>query len=230
MACDNDYITTNLNRNYAICLTQRRQRQTRQQWLQHPALSGRSVTDVAAIVADAHHPDHNDVAGALLAAHRSAAGPSSETAMVLLLCAARPLVLVLDPADRYGDSRASVWSVVIHRLNSLEPDAVAAGPVPFLLALLGRVRPDAARYPSEPVGPLAASDAELELLLSRTYDPEQDVPTVAIARVFLAAARQDRGWDDLTRYAAAGRSRSGIHPSRIARHRQRLAESIGYVA
>ena len=153
MAYDNDYITANLNRLYAIWLTQRRQRQTRQQWLRHPALSGRSVTDVAAIVADAHHPDHNDVAGALLAAHRSSVGPASETAMVLLLCAARPLVLVLDPADRYGDSRASVWAVMVNRLNSLEPQTVAASPVPFLVALLGRVRPDASRYPSEPAGP-----------------------------------------------------------------------------
>ena len=53
---------------------------------------------------------------------------------------------------------------------------------------------------------------------------------MAIARVFLAAARQDRGWDDLARYAAVGRNRSGVHPSRVARHRQRIAASIGYVA
>ena len=103
------------------------------------------------------------------------------------------------------------------RCRSSSPCSAASGPY-------------ALRHPSEPAGPIAASDAELELLLSRIHDPAHDVPAVAIARLDLAIARQDRGWDDLTRYAAAGRNRSGVYPSRIARHRRRLAQSIGYVA
>jgi hypothetical protein len=228
VACDADYITANLNRHHAICLTYRRQRETGEQWRDVPGLSGRPVTEVGAIVADAHHSDHNQVAGALLAAHR--AGRASETAMILLLASARPLVLALDPDDRFHDSRASLWSAVVKRLSDLDPDDVAANALPFLVALLGRIRPYAFRHPSEPAGPIAASDAELELLLSRSHDPAHDVPAVAIARLELAVARQDRGWNDLTLYAASGRNRSGVYPSRIARHRQRLAKTLGYVA
>ncbi len=230
MACDDDYITANLNRQYAICLTHRRQRQTAEQWRDVPGLTGRPVDELAAIVADSHHHEHNLVAAALLTAHRVDRRPASETAIVLLLAAARPLVLALDPADRFRDSRASLWAAVANRLSALDPDDVAANPVPFLVALLGRIRPYALRHPSEPVGPIAASDAELELLLTRSHDPAHDVPAVAIARLDLAAARQDRGWNDLTRYAAVGRNRSGVYPSRVARHRRRLAHTLGYVA
>ena len=229
MACD-DYIIANLNRQYTVCLTHRRQRQTAQQWRDVHRLSGRTVAEIAAIVADSQHCDHNQVAAGLLAAHRADSGPASETATVLLLAAARPLVLTLDPSDRFHDSRASLWSAVVHRLSGLDPDDVAANHVPFLLALLGRIRPYALRHPSEPAGPIPASDAELELLLRRNHDPAHDVPAVAIARLDLAAARQDRGWSDLTRYAAAGRTRSGVYPERIARHRRRLAHTLGYVA
>ena len=189
------------------------------------------MSEIAAIVADSHHADHNQVAGALLAAHRADNGQASETAMVLLLAAARPLVLVLDPSDRSrtperacgrpsstGSAASTPTPSPPARCRSSSTCSAASGPY-------------ALRHPSEPVGPIAASDAELEVLLGqRHHDPDQDVPGVAIARLDLAAARQDRGWADLTRYAAAGRNRSGIHPSRIARHRQRLAESLGYVA
>jgi len=228
VACNDDYITANLNRHFAACLTHRRQREASAQWREVPGLAGRAVSELAAVVADSHHLDHNQVAGALLAAHRDGRAP--DTAMALLLSAIRPLVLVLDPADRFHDSRASLWSAVATRLSRLNPDDVAASTVPFLVNLIGRIRPYARRHPSEPAGPIAASDAELELLLTRVHDPAHDVPAVAIARLDLAIARQDRGWADLTRYAAAGRNRSGVYPSRIARHRRRLAEAIGYVA
>jgi hypothetical protein len=228
VAYDNDYITANLHRHYAVCLTRRRQREAAEQWQDVDGLAGRSVSELAAVVADSHHRDHNQVAGALLAAHRN--GQAADTAMVLLLSAARPLVLVLDPADRFHDSRASLWSAVATRLSCLDPDAVATSAVPFLVNLLGRIRPYARRHPSEPAGPIAASDAELELLLTRAHDPAHDVPAVAIARLDLAIARQDHGWTDLTRYAALGRNRSGVYPSRIARHRRRLAHHLGHVA
>ena len=164
MACDDDYITANLNRHYAICLTHRRQRQTGEQWRVRPRpggpTGGRGRGDRRRRPPPRPQPGRR----ALLAAHRDGR-PASETAMVLLLAAARPLVLALDPADRFHDSRASLWSAVANRLSALDPDDVAANPVPFLVALLGRIRPYALRHPSEPAGPIAASDAELELLL-----------------------------------------------------------------
>src|SRR4051812_35904545 len=69
-----DYITAHLNRLFDGALQPRRQRQVERHWTAYPPLAGRAPREVATIVADAYHPDHNLVAGALLAAHRDRAG------------------------------------------------------------------------------------------------------------------------------------------------------------
>ena len=99
---------------------------------QYPALAGRSVDEAAAIAADAYHRDHNAVAAALLAAHRDRSSIADDAEIVVLLVAARPLVLMLDPSDRNHDSRAALWASVARRLRALEPDHVAASPVPLI--------------------------------------------------------------------------------------------------
>jgi len=143
--------------------------------------------------------------------------------------ASRPLVLALDPGDRHADSRASLWSAVARRLSALTPADIADSSVPFLVALLGRIRPDASKHPSEPDRSAQVDSDRLEAALQRAPDPDQDVPTVAIARSYLAAVGNDRAGADLTRYALFGRA-AGVHPSRVSRQRRRLAHAIGYVA
>ena len=228
---DHDYITASLQHQYELSLHQRRQRLTRTHWASYPALAHRSIPTVAAIVADAYHPDHNTVAAALLAAHRARPGQPTDTEMVLLLCAARPLVLLLDPTDRYRDSRASLWTSVARRYAVLDPVTVADSAVPFLVALLGRIRADAVRHPSEPVRDIRRSipvdETELEALLARGCT--HDVPDIAIARLYLAAASEQHGWNELTRYATTSH-RGHVPRGRAARHRIRIAKQIGYVA
>ena len=137
---------------------------------------------------------------------------------------------MLDPTDRHHDSRAALWASVARRLRALEPDHVAASPVPFLVALLGRVRTDAVKHPSEPRPGHVVNDATLERLLSRSPDPNHDVPAVAIARIYLDAVRRNGALDELAHYAVYGRVDGVVHPSRVARQRRRMAAAIGYVA
>jgi hypothetical protein len=223
-----DYITANLNQRFDAYLQPRRQHHTRQHWQHYPALASRDVQQAAAVVADANHPDHNTVAAALLAAHRDRPGQPTDTEMILLLAAARPLVLSLDPTDRYHDSRASLWMSVAARLARLTPGDITANPTPFLVALYGRIRPDAAKHPSEPA-PLHTTD-DLDTLAAHRNRSRDEVADIAIARIYLAAARRDRGWNAITRYVEVGRTRSRIHPHTVARHRRRIAQTIGYVA
>ena len=225
-----DFITGLLAQQYTACLHHSRRRRTALHWRSYPALAERTVETVAAIAADAYHPDHNPVAASLLAAHRDGPGTPADTEITLLLVAARPLVLVLDPGDRYHDSRASLWAAVARRLAVLDPPAVAHNPVPFLVALLGRIRPDATKHPSEPVPSPVHSNYPVEAALARHPAPGCDVPEAAIARLYLDAIRRDSGWRDLGRYALYGRTASGVHQSRVARHRRRVAEAVGYVA
>ena len=51
---------------------------------------------------------------------------ADDAEIVVLLVAARPLVLMLDPSDRNHDSRAALWASVARRLRALEPNHVAA--------------------------------------------------------------------------------------------------------
>ena len=224
-----DFITGLLTRQYAASLYASRRRRTADHWRSYPALAERTVDEAAAVVTDAYHPDHNIVAAALLAAHRERPGQPTDTEIILLLVAARPLVLALDPGDRHLDSRASLWSAVARRLSALTPADIAESTVPFLVALLGRIRPDASKHPSEPALSLHADSDRLEAALQRAPDPAHDVPAVAIARSYLAAVRNDRAGADLTRYALYGRA-AGVHQSRVSRQRHRLAHAIGYVA
>ena len=102
--------------------------------------------------------------------------------------------------------------------------------MPFLVALLGRVRTDAVKHPSEPRPGHVVNDATLERLLSRSPDPNHDVPAVAIARIYLDAVRRNGALDELAHYAVYGRVDGVVHPSRVARQRRRMAAAIGYVA
>jgi hypothetical protein len=224
-----DYITAHLNRLFDGALQPRRQRQVERHWTAYPPLAGRAPREVATIVADAYHPDHNLVAGALLAAHRDRAGQPTDTEMVFLLCAARPLVLMIDPTDRHADSRASLWSSVACRLAHLDVAEVAASPVPFLVALLGRIRPDAAKHPSEPARQTFPPEVQFEALTNRRASHDHGTAGSAIARIYLDAARHQRGWHIVARYTL---DRHANRPPRssVARHRRRIAEDIGYVA
>lgn len=222
-----DYITGTLNGRYQSCLTRTRRRRTECHWRSYPILAGRSIEAVAAIVGDANHPDHNAVAAALLITHRDRQPFDDDTEMTLLLCAARPLVLALDPGDRHDDSRAVLWCSVARRLQLLVPDDVATAQVPFLVALLGRLRPDA-QYRRRPVELTLVPAASLEQRICP--HPDNNVAARAIARIYLAAARRQPGWDDLVRYTTQGATRSNVHSQRAARHRSRIATTIGYVA
>lgn len=224
-----DYITAHLRQLRSTALRERRQRVTRQHWSTYAALAGTSLDEAATIVADAYHPDHNLVASALLAAHRDRAGQPTEAEMVFLLCAARPLVLMLDPTDRHGDSRASLWSSVACRLAHLDPNEVAGSPAPFLVALLGRIRPDSMKHPSEPRPQTFATVVEFDALVARRTVGTHDTANRAIARVYLDAARRQRGFDLVAEYTLEPTSR-GLARSTISRHRRRIAEDIGYVA
>lgn len=227
MAAGSDYITALLNEHYQACLLPGRQRRTRTHWQAWPALRERSVDTVAEMISDARHPEHNQVAAALLEAHRQRPRPDVE--MTLLLAAARPMVLLLDRRDRHGDSRAALWGAVARRLASFDPTTIAASPVPFLIQLLGRIRSEAAKRPSEPApDPRCVERADLEQLLPPAADTDE-VATRALARRDLDALRHDRAWPALERYALQGRA-SREHPSHIARQRRRLAEVIDYHA
>ncbi len=222
-----DYITALLHDHYQACLLPRRQRRARNHWQDWPALRGRSVDTVARIISDARHPDHNQVAAALIDAHRQRPRPDVE--MTLLLAAARPMVLLLDRHDRHGDSRAALWAAVARRLTTSDPAAIAFGPTPFLIQLLGRIRSDAAKRPSEPVpDPHCVHRNDLEGLLAPRVEFDE-VATRALARRDLDHLRHDRAWPALERYALHGRA-SREHPSHIARQRRRLADAIDYHA
>lgn len=226
---DTDFITAHLSQLRHTALSQRRQLRLQRHWRPYPALAGRTPSQVADIAADAYHRDHNAVAAALLAAHRARVGQPTDAEMAFLLCAARPMVLLIDPSDRYGDSRASVWSSVACRLARLDPDEIAASATPFLVALLGRIRPDAAKHPSEPRRLVVAHEAQFDRLAERRVAARHDTANRAIARVYLDAASRHRSWDVVARHLL-DLDVDHTPSSTVSRHRRQIARHIGYVA
>lgn len=119
----------------------RRQQQIQQRWARFPSLAGRTVDDVAVVLADAEHRDHNRVGADLLRACRQ----GDIDATTIVLTAVRPLVFGLSRGRPHGD-RAHVWAAVGKVIATTSPDVVATSIKPFMLTLIGRVRRDAVRY------------------------------------------------------------------------------------
>lgn len=221
-----DYITDTLNARYERCLHPRRQQRIVQRWQARPALAGRSLAEITAIVTDGYHPDHNRVAAAIIDAHHRRHDDRDDDAMTILLVAARPLVLSLDPGDVDRDSRATLWNAVGSRLQAMTAAEIVDNPTPFLVTLLGRIRHLKAGSPSrrdsEPTSPIRDRD------LAPTHTV--DVADQVIDRHLLDQIRQQPAWADLAYWLRAGEAASGIHHQWAARTRRQLATTVDYAA
>lgn len=147
MAYD-DPILDPLTTQYERCHWPARRRRIAQRWTRYPGLAGKTLEEIAAVLADPDHHDHNSVGADLLRGHHN----GDPDATTVLLVAFRPLVLALGrPAQphtrrRSLDSRAHLWAAVGKLVATTDPDAMAASDRPFMFTLLGRVRRDAGRY------------------------------------------------------------------------------------
>ena len=219
-----DFITADIIRRAGVLTMPGRARKIARRWAASPTLRGRSVPEVIEVAGSSRHPDHNRVIGALLALSRN--DPDGDE-MMLLLNAVRPIVVTVDRADRYRDSRATMWTRVVHYLANSDPAAVTTSRVPYLVWLLGRARGDIGRRPSERVDRLMANPP-VQSDLYRSATAEDLVERTALARLMLAACRQDPSHEDLSELALTGESERDS--KWILRNRRRLASTVGYVA
>lgn len=222
-----DYVTDTLNARHERCLHPLRQRRTLQRWRTYPAVTGKTMPEITAILADGHHPEHNRVAAAVLDAHHRRRDDHDDDAMVLLLVAARPLVLSLDPRDIDRDSRATLWNAVGWRLETMTVTEITDNPTPFLVMLLGRIKYLKAGSPSR-----RDAAATRFIIDPDTFAPAYavDIVNQVIDRAVLDHLRQQPDWPDFARWLRTGQAASGVHHQWAARTRRQLARAVGYAA
>ena len=223
-----DFVLRTLNQRYQRCLAPSRQQRTTLRWQRYPALAGRTVSEIAAVITDGYHPDHNPVAAALLEAHHHRRDLTDDDAITLLLVAIRPLVLLLDPHDADNDGRASMWHDAGRCLATLTPAEILDHRSPFLVVTFGRLRAGrTTRHARRPAGTLQIAPQDPTDICGRNRDIVADR---VIARIDLQQLTQQPGWNRLAAWLEHGSEISGEHRQWVARTRRQMAETVGYAA
>jgi hypothetical protein len=245
MTVVSDPVTRQLAPLFACCRSSTRQRRIQSRWLRYPTLAGTSVDDVVAVLGDPNRPDHNAVCADLLRAHQH----GDHDATVVLLVACRPLVLAVVQPRHGGDQFPRLWAAVAKALATTDPDDVAAGPKPFLVTLIGRIRRDSRRQhqsQARALVPTGFEDTSVAVQLDRVAarSSRSGVEDHAIARLFLRSigdqlrqgALDAEHWQQLVRHSRLELDPAPRGPSdsrlrmRILRLRRELADSVGYAA
>ena len=237
-----DPVVNQLAERWRHCRCPSRQRRIHTRWRRYPALAGRTVDDVVALLEHHRdHPDHNRVCADLLRAHHD----GDPDATTVLLVAVRPLLLALVRPGHGPEQLPHLWAAAAKQLATTDPDLVETNAKPFFVTLLGRLRRDAWRLrhaQTRGYVPIGADHCSVVNHLDATAAAHHSVEDVAIARLSLAelGAQRRHGsidpaqWEELLHLSHLQPERQpavgSAHRNRVMRLRRRLAAATGYAA